>query len=149
MGTVVKEKNCLMGINPFPYFEKGQKLRELRGNKKKKEFADLLETPYRTYLRYETGEREVPDGLLKLARMIGQGYAEAPDGHTDSVVGSVGLDKETLQVVIEATEIALTELKLKIKPDKKAELIVMLYEMYKEGKEVDRPTLLRLVKLAA
>ncbi len=59
------------------------------------------------------------------------------------------LDKDLLRLVIEAVELALDELKLKLKPDKKAELFITVYEMYQEDKPVDRKTLLRLVKLAA
>ncbi len=59
-------------------------------------------------------------------------------------------DSALLQTVIEAVEEILEEKKLILKANKKAQLIVTLYEMFsEEGKTVDKPTVLRLIKLAA
>lgn len=59
------------------------------------------------------------------------------------------LDPDLLRLVIEAIEQGLEELDLELKPVKKADLIVTVYEMYRQGKEVDRVTLIRLIRLAA
>ncbi len=59
-------------------------------------------------------------------------------------------DSALLQTVIEAVEEILEERELTLRADKKAQLIVTLYEMFaEEGKKVDKPTVLRLIKLAA
>ncbi len=60
-----------------------------------------------------------------------------------------GLDKQLLRIVIEAVEEGLNELNLALKPDKKAELILHIYEMYEEDPEVDRKKVLRLIRLVA
>lgn len=59
-----------------------------------------------------------------------------------------GIDKDLLRRVIEMVEQGGEELGINPKADKKAELIVTLYEMHQKQKEVDRPTLLGLVRLA-
>ena len=61
---------------------------------------------------------------------------------------SGGIDKDLLRLVIEMVEQGAEELGLHPKADKKAELIVTLYEMHQSQKEIDRRTLLRLVRLA-
>lgn len=72
------------------------------------------------------------------------------DMHGGAAKGSAGgLDKELVRVVIEAVEEGLGDLKLELKPDKKAQLVITLCEMFEEEKQVDKPTLLRLIKLAA
>lgn len=58
-------------------------------------------------------------------------------------------DKELVRVVIEAVEEGLGELHLELQPDKKAELVIALCEMFQEEEQVDRKTVLRLIKLAA
>ncbi|MDM8551914.1 helix-turn-helix transcriptional regulator [Desulfobacterales bacterium HSG2] len=56
----------------YPHRKLGNKLKELRGSDSKTDFAKKLGVALRTYLRYEKGERKVPDGLFKLAQMIRQ-----------------------------------------------------------------------------
>jgi hypothetical protein len=53
-----------------------------------------------------------------------------------------------LRFVIEMVEQGGEELGIHPKAAKKAELIVTLYEMHQRQKEVDRRTLLRLLRLA-
>lgn len=59
-----------------------------------------------------------------------------------------GIDKDLLRLVIEMVEQGGEDLGVHPKADKKAELIVTLYEMHQRQKEVDRQTLLRLIRLA-
>ncbi len=67
-----------MGKKDFSYKEKGEVLNKLRGVMSKQDFSASLKIPYRTYLRYETGERDVPDGLIDLARLLtGEGEMQA------------------------------------------------------------------------
>lgn len=59
------------------------------------------------------------------------------------------IDRDLLQRVIEMVEQGGAELGLCPTADKKADLIVSLYEMHRRHKEVDRQTLLRLIRLAS
>lgn len=70
-------------------------------------------------------------------------------GRTAEPPAPDGPDQDLLRRVIELVEEGIEELGLHPKARKKAELIVTLYEMHQKGKEVDRPTLLRLIRLAA
>ena len=45
-------------------------MKALRGSQKVKNFAKALGVVLKTYYRYESGERKVPDGILKLAYII-------------------------------------------------------------------------------
>jgi len=54
------------------YFEQAFVLRKIRGSLTQKAFADKLDIPLRTYVRYEKGEREMPNGLIRLAFYITQ-----------------------------------------------------------------------------
>ncbi|WP_051361314.1 helix-turn-helix domain-containing protein [Desulfuromonas sp. TF] len=60
-----------------------------------------------------------------------------------------GLEKDLVRIVIEAVEEGLGDLHLELKPDKKAQLVITLCEMFEEEKQIDKPTILRLIKLAA
>jgi hypothetical protein len=71
------------------------------------------------------------------------------EGGREQASQAGSLDKELVRVVIEAVEEGLGGLKLELKPDKKAQFAVILCEMFEEEKQVDKPTLLRLIKLAA
>ncbi len=47
-------------------------LQRLRAEKSKVEWAALLQVPYRTYLRYELGQRDVPPVVMLAARQAVQ-----------------------------------------------------------------------------
>lgn len=54
----------------FRFIERGKELRKLRGNQSIRDFAPKLGIPVRTYYRYESGERKLSDGHLKLAYIL-------------------------------------------------------------------------------
>ena len=62
----------------------------LRGKEKKTIFAGKLGVAYRTYLRYESGEREPKESVMKLARILSKNKAGEgepfPDGVREPVV---------------------------------------------------------------
>jgi hypothetical protein len=60
-----------------------------------------------------------------------------------------GLDKDLLRRAIEMAEQGVEESGVQLKAAKKAELIVTLYEMCRDRREVDGSTLLRLIELAS
>jgi len=60
------------------------------------------------------------------------------------------VDSGMLQSIIEAVEEHILRLKIKLKPDKKAELITALYDYFVEtGKKIDKDTVERYLRLAA
>jgi transcriptional regulator with XRE-family HTH domain len=69
--------------------------------------------------------------------------------HDGAVPLPNAIEKDLVRVVIEAVEEGLGDLHLELKPDKKAQLVITLCEMFQEEKQVDKPTILRLIKLAA
>jgi hypothetical protein len=73
----------------------------------------------------------------------GEIYGRQGEGMRNGVI-----NKDLLRLVIEMVEQGGEELGLHLKANKKAELIVTLYEMHQRQKEIDRQTLLRLVRLA-
>lgn len=73
-----------------------------------------------------------------------EGETYGPQGRAGN-----GLDKDLLRRVIEMAEQGVDEMGVRLKAAKKAELIITLYEMCRDRKEVDRSTLLRLIKLAS
>ena len=77
-------------IKKYLYIEQGTELKALRGSRKIKDVAKALGVAPKTYYRYESGERKVPDGLLKLARILYKNKAGEggpfPDGVREPVV---------------------------------------------------------------
>ncbi len=65
-----KVTNSENKIKNYLYIERGAELKSLRGSQSVKDFAKALGVAPKTYYRYESGERKVPDGLLKLARIL-------------------------------------------------------------------------------
>lgn len=92
----------------------------------------------------------VPDkSIANASNLTGVSFSWLKTGEGEKGAERKPLDKELLQVIIEAVEEGLDQLNLELKPDKKAELIIHIYEMYEEEKQVDKPTILRLIRLAA
>jgi transcriptional regulator with XRE-family HTH domain len=84
-------------------------------------------------------EKEIP-GLPVVADLYRRG---------GSILSPNAIEKDLIRLVIEAVEEGLGDLHLEIKPNKKAQLVITLCEMFQEEKQVDKPTILRLIKLAA
>lgn len=70
----------------YPYAELGLKLKNYRGSLTKKAYSDLLGVAYRTYIRYEKGERKLPDGLLNLAEMLREKEEERQKRNSDQYI---------------------------------------------------------------
>lgn len=71
------------------------------------------------------------------------GTEEPPKGLTMA-------DAAIMRAVIEGIEEHLAAQELELRPEKKADLVLTLFEMcIEEGKQVDKATIIRLVKLAA
>jgi transcriptional regulator with XRE-family HTH domain len=83
-------------------------------------------------------EKEIP-GLPVVADLYRRDGAASPNA----------IEKDLIRLVIEAVEEGLGDLHLELRPDKKAQLVITLCEMFEEEKQVDKSTILRLIKLAA
>ena len=59
-----------MDANKPHYAELGKQLKELRADFKQQAFAKEIGVALRTYQRYEKGDRKVPDGLFRLAKIL-------------------------------------------------------------------------------
>lgn len=59
-------------VKTFPYKQTADKLRSLRGQQNVEHFAKKLDINIRTYYRYESGEREIHPGLLRLAEKMSE-----------------------------------------------------------------------------
>jgi transcriptional regulator with XRE-family HTH domain len=104
----------------------------------------------------EKGKRSPSDSLVSLATIelrLSRNWLLTGEGEMfeeEALKAPAGfLEKELVRVVIEAVEEGLGDLHLELKPDKKAQLVITLCEMFQEEKQVDIPTILRLIKLAA
>jgi transcriptional regulator with XRE-family HTH domain len=58
------------------------------------------------------------------------------------------VDYNLLHAIVQQVEESLGEARLELAAAKRAELVVALYELFRERGHVDRPTIMRLVKLA-
>lgn len=112
-----------------------------------KDFARLTPTGTRqTQSNYEKGARE-PDALyLVAAAKAGADVQYIVTGERGVRNQPIALDPALLRGVIEGVEEALQG-KARLSPEKKAELITLLYEHFSPQKIVERPTIQRFLRL--
>ena len=125
------------------------------GVKNASQLAEVLDISPSAASQWKRREK-IPEGIAaRVARISGvslewiisgEGEKFPPEGRR---LSPAGLDNDLLRQVIESVEIALAELEIVLKPNKKANLIVTLYAMAQESGKIDRTTLIRLVQLAA
>ena len=143
----------------------GLRIREIRKGlgKNQEEFGRVLGgTSKSAVSSYEAGDSAPsPETLATIAEIggvtldwliTGKGEATPPfsaDEGKGSALSASAIEKDLVRVVIEAVEEGLGDLHLELKPDKKAQLVITLCEMFQEEKQVDKPTILRLIRLAA
>jgi transcriptional regulator with XRE-family HTH domain len=137
------------------------RLKKARGATSQKEFSEMVGVHNSTFSRWERGEQypSQPDicKILQIRPLISPAWlvtgegpmersADPPPSKSDSPI-----KLSILKDVIEAVEEHLDDRDLELVPDKKAELISILYEMVieKDEQKVDKAAVLRLVKLAA
>lgn len=77
------------------------------------------------------------------------GWLLSEDSGTRSGGQSAPLDRELMQEAIITIGIVEDELGIKLKPEKRAELVMMIYDEYAAGVEVETAKVILLVKLAA
>lgn len=95
------------------------------------------------------------DTLEMIATVSGYSLAWLASGEEPRKRGDVTrhtpayLDEQLLEAVIESVEEYLDQVKGRLSPQKKAQLVATLYDMFSEEKVVDKTTVIRLIKLAA
>jgi len=136
------------------------RIKILRGDLPQDAFARMIGVHKNTVGRWERSER-APDvidlnNLLNAFPDISPAWlltGEEPmkRGKPSTVSASASLDEQLLVGIIEAVDEYLDQVKGRLAPAKKAQLVATLYEMFSAGevKKVDKATVIRLVKLAA
>lgn len=95
-------------------------------------------------------------GTLRAGKPIAEGVVksgppqDAPGADAQQARRGDPLDADLLETVIEVVEEVLEESGRELAPDKKAKLIVAIYDLYQDSeREVDKSSVLRLVKSVA
>lgn len=119
--------------------------------------SDSSGVPLQTHKQYERGLRrpglDALTGYLRAGINVnwllsGEGVVLLRDQPAPASAGA--FDSQLMLELIEVVEQLLAEHRRELPPPKKAELVVTLYEMFRESASpVQRATVLRLVKLAA
>ncbi len=117
----------------------GQRIRQARGTLSQPEFATKLGVHFNTVSRHERDAHNVPaDLLIKICHefeveprwlLLGQGPMQRGAG------GAGAPDLRRLRDVVRAIEDYLGSERLVLRPEKKADLIVTLYELVAAEKE--------------
>lgn len=136
----------------------GARLRYVRGSTNQKDRATALTIAVSSYQHYERDERS-PDADF-LARLVGEGWnanwlltGEGPErleqlqAVTDVAGGSQPLKPETLRIALQLATEALEDRGMTMSPSKRAEFVVMLYELLEEG--LPEAKVLRFARQAA
>jgi transcriptional regulator with XRE-family HTH domain len=135
-----------------------ERLRELSllcgGNKKLCEKFGINE---RTFAHWLAGQSEPKASTLEefvrgldlnpVWMLLGEGSIRVSESLP--VKGEKPLDEQRLIIIIGKVEALLREQKLKLEPDKKGELIALLYQLFEDEKEVDDQKVVRFLKLAS
>lgn len=112
-------------------------------------FAEALGVSPRAYQNYERGEREIPALLIRslylqyaidpIWLLTGEGQNQPPSP----------LDMKRLQIVLEELEQRLDQLKARLVPAKKAELVMLVYNHAGTQPNPDTEFMDKLVSLVA
>lgn len=104
------------------------------------DFAAIAEAGRKTQFNYEIGERAPDAGYLAAIAVAGadvQYIVTGRPGDT-SAAQDVAVDWDLLEQVIVGVEAFLSERKAKLRPDKKAGLIRVLYAKFSEDKSLNQ-----------
>jgi transcriptional regulator with XRE-family HTH domain len=114
-----------------------------------KSVADLCGVAPKTVGRWES-TIPIPADKLEMLFSCGVDALYVVAGKRTPVIADARVDKSLLAVVMAAIDEALSDNGLTMAPEKKAQLVVAIYDLYAEtGKPVDKGTILRLVNVAA
>lgn len=125
-----------------------KRLKRLRGDMPQKDFAEKLGVSFDSYRQYETRGGFPMDKLQRLAEITACPVEYVVTGRI-SKESVMPMDEDNLAAIIAAIEDYATSRRLKIGPEKKASLIIILYHDLLEGRAEDLKAkadqLLRLV----
>lgn len=122
------------------------------------DMGKLIGVSAATILRYESGEIKIPeDRLRKYSEISGfdvdwflRSEEINPKAIVDKGADLIGINADLLRQIILGLEQGLAERGLLLPPDKKAELIILLYEQAVKTKEVPtQQTVQRYLRLVA
>lgn len=121
-----------------------------------KEYARRAGIPYTTFYKYMTAKAEPnANQLRKICTFSGisadwllLGIEPSEASKSDRSKEKNPLDEQRLIIIIGKVESLLREKKLKLAPEKKGELIALLYQLF-EDEEVDDGKVVRFLKLAS
>lgn len=127
-----------------------QRLAEIKGDMSTLAFAQKCGISESIFRKYLAGT-SVPgaDKLVEITQTgrVSLSWLATGEGHRDGIEDR--LDLETLRSVIAGVEEGLKEIGGSMAPEKKAELIALLYEMECNGESLSEKPMLRLVRLAS
>lgn len=139
--------------------EFGERLKERRQKYgfSQLELAQKIGANKNTIQRYESGELPKGNFIIAIAEVLEcsidwllRGVEFKPDPKTDELSSKLTLDTDLLLSIIQSLENGLHRRGLVLDPDKKAEVIALLYESYSDTeKEVTEQTVERYLKLVA
>lgn len=155
----------LKALETTGLIEIGRRIAEVRGDKSRPEFAKIVNVHKNTLARCELGKREPSMHLLLAMNYLfginpgwvilgpkegGMKRVYEIQDEKGSYARVAPLDRPVLLAVLQVVEEIMAEANGHLAPEKKAELILLLYEEARdrEGK-VDRARVLQLVKLAS
>ncbi len=142
----------------------GKRIRQVRVEKKlsQVDLGKVLGISGAAVSKYETGDSD--GGAINLARIAeigsvsldwlisGNGWCSfEAGGEIKEPITGYKVDKlpEIWLEIIVVVEEYLEEEKLTLSPQKRADLIAILYELFSEGEEIDSDTVARFVRLAS
>lgn len=117
------------------------------------DFASVASVTRKTLFGYESGARAPDAGALAAWAEVGLDVLYVVKGERTGSTASEEQpsqlsDQHRLQLAIEAVEEGLSEMRRKLPPAKKAELIVAAYELMAEPEQA-KNNVIRLVRVAA
>lgn len=147
MGTFVPSVKLYMGTN----VDIGRRLKEERERLKynQSDFAAIAGASRKTLFNYESGER-TPDALyLSAWAKVGLDVMYVVTGERTQTIVTQGFDRRKMAEAIQGVEFILKETRRMPTPEKKAEIVLAVYDMLLNDEKKTQESILRLVKSAA
>lgn len=140
----------------------GERIKIVRGGESRDSLASKIGFSRNTIVNYETGKSDpVTSFLAKILverpninptwLLTGEGSKERDEELLYNGASPTPVDHSLLEAIIAAVEGHLTAIKGALPPEKKATLIITLYDLFsdKEERKIDKSVVVSLIKLAA
>ena len=126
----------------------GYRIREARGAISQKKASSMMGVGITTLQRWEKCTNSPSaDSLMLIARTFKVDPCWLLVGEGDSGIITDAVDTNFLSQIIEAVEVYISKEGLKLSPDKKAGLISLLYDHFKDEGKIDQRTFARFLNL--